>query len=364
MLNAVTNTTFCSLACAVSVAIVLAVPQVSLAQPVEVREASLKRNCLDKGTSDRPLVGQEFEACLRKQIEGLPALDTTRHEHFGERYDPQKYVECRLQPGNRNSSACNVFILRRREWPEYWPDNAVRPKWPEAPKASVYREGMKPREYWEALCRSEAGEFVYKKVKDVKSIYNVRPHGVATDDELSDRFVLEDPFTYTDVRRSLKPEEYFVQPFLGRYSSYESRDPKDSAVLFRFFRSDTPTGPPYQTFLDNRRVRVPYVVGKRPIESVASRYSYTWRGITRPHDRELGIAGGELLIADLATGETLAMRRGFARSGYVPNKVSGFWWLSAERCPAGKGNAPNMVFIRSVLQSVPSVNAYIEPLER
>ena len=32
-----------------------------------------------------------------------------------------------------------------------------------------------------------------------------------------------------------------------------------------------------------------------------ARYGFTWRGIKRPHDRELGIAGGELIVIDLQT---------------------------------------------------------------
>ncbi len=38
----------------------------------------------------------------------------------------------------------------------------------------------------------------------------------------------------------------------------------------------------------------------------------TWRGIRRPHDREMGIAGGELIVLDLETNEVLGVRRGYA----------------------------------------------------
>lgn len=44
-----------------------------------------------------------------------------------------------------------------------------------------------------------------------------------------------------------------------------------------------------------------------------ARYALTWRGLTRPSDRELGIAGGELIVLDMQTGEVLGVRRGYAQ---------------------------------------------------
>jgi hypothetical protein len=43
-----------------------------------------------------------------------------------------------------------------------------------------------------------------------------------------------------------------------------------------------------------------------------ARYGFTWRGIQRPHDREMAIAGGELIVLDLETNEVIAVRRGYA----------------------------------------------------
>ena len=80
-----------------------------------------------------------------------------------------------------------------------------------------------------------------------------------------------------------------------------------------------------------------------------SRYSFTWRGIGRPHDRELGIAGGELILLDMHAGEVLAVRRGYVRTGGVRQTVGGVWWLGALACPLrpiGSGTE----FIFKVLQ--------------
>jgi hypothetical protein len=74
---------------------------------------------------------------------------------------------------------------------------------------------------------------------------------------------------------------------------------------------------------------------KKQIDSTRkSRYGFTWRGITRPHDRELGIAGGELILLDLETNEVLGVRRGFVRTGQVRNNLTGVWWLTGQACPS------------------------------
>ena len=47
------------------------------------------------------------------------------------------------------------------------------------------------------------------------------------------------------------------------------------------------------------------------------------RGIVRPHDREMGIAGGELIVLDLETSKVLGVRRGYIRTGSVRNNLTG-----------------------------------------
>ena len=70
------------------------------------------------------------------------------------------------------------------------------------------------------------------------------------------------------------------------------------------------------------------------VKELKSRYGFTWRGITRPHDRGLGIAGGELIVLDFQTNEVLAVRRGYAASGgKTLETVAGIWWLGAAEMP-------------------------------
>lgn len=86
--------------------------------------------------------------------------------------------------------------------------------------------------------------------------------------------------------------------------------------------------------------------------SPRSRYGYTWRGIARPYDRELGIAGGELIVLDLPTNAVLAVRRGVVRTGYMRN-MTGVWWLTAQKC-SKELLKTDAQFIHQVLKPAPA----------
>ena len=68
------------------------------------------------------------------------------------------------------------------------------------------------------------------------------------------------------------------------------------------------------------------------IPKLTARYSYTWRGIKRPQDREHGIAGGELVIYDLETKEVLAVRRQFLIASHNPRGEGKAMWEVASSC--------------------------------
>jgi hypothetical protein len=348
--------------CAAVAVLTLAIPRLGAAQPIDVKETWLKRDCRDKGTLDHPTSNPEFEACLRKLIEPLPPLDKNRRELFGEQYDPSKYVACRIRPGNRTNSACDVYVLRRREWPEYWPEGAQKIKWPEGSKESVYRKGMTSKEYWEALCKAEAGEFVFRTMKDVEGVYHARPRASVTDQELTDRFVLEDPYFISDILGTSALEREIVQPYSGQYTFLETHLGlhRDFVRHERGNLSQARTA--FQTARDGKWLRVPFIVDEKPVKDVRARYGFTWRGVQRVEDRLNGIAGSEFAIIDMRNGEILALRRGFAWDEIGAKKGGRFWWRSAARCPEDRG-APLRRLLYHVLQPPPDVNAAIKPIE-
>ena len=206
------------------------------------------------------------------------------------------------------------------------------------PEDSGYKSGMTPEQYFDHLCKTEAGEFIYKTVENVGGIYQMRPRESAKDDYLLQHlYAMEDPYGLAvGVRDS--PQDYFVQPAIGKYQYLETSLPQSSKAesgqkYRRYYRDEhAHPGSQYPTAINGRFVYVPYIVATMDVPQLQSQYGYIWRGVTRPHDRELGIAGGELIVLDLHTNEVLAVRRSYVRSGTVRNNTTGIWWLTAGKC--------------------------------
>lgn len=225
------------------------------------------------------------------------------------------------------------------------------------PDDSGYKSGMTSEQYFDHLCKTEAGEFIYKAVENVEGLYMMRPRKEATDDELSHLYALEDPYgVVVGVKKS--PQDSFVQPAMGEYQYLEiplaASEPVDGPKYRRYYRDENAhPGSQFPTAVNGRFVQVPYIVVTKDVSVRQSRYGYTWRGISRPHDQEHGIRGGELIILDLQTNEVLALRRGFIRSGDVQNHRTGFWWLTGQVCP-GTGHKMEHIFVKEVLKPMAS----------
>jgi hypothetical protein len=91
----------------------------------------------------------------------------------------------------------------------------------------------------------------------------------------------------------------------------------------------------------------------RVVEVAASKskYGLTWRGIRREHDINLGVSGGELAIVDFATGQTIALRRGFALDPHAHRGTTNQrWWLGSSGCPHARREFLTLTsFVRKAL---------------
>ena len=56
------------------------------------------------------------------------------------------------------------------------------------------RPWLSAKKYFEYLCDKEAGQFIYRTVEGVDSVFQMRPRLIATDLELADRYVMPDPY--------------------------------------------------------------------------------------------------------------------------------------------------------------------------
>jgi hypothetical protein len=284
-----------------------------------------------------------------RETEPVPK-DSPEREKYGEFYDLKKYAECKKK--NERDSSCDRYKLVRVESPEYWPNPDVpKPRWPDAPKESVYKHGMDGVEYWRALCKAEAGDFVYKTVDNVSSVFQIRPRPELPGIDGTDKYVLEDPYGYgggdqgwlafrhfidrTDGPRDIAKPWFkylaFERPILpNEIPTYDKNKWHPSMLAkpsqdakYQFY---------YRLFADTEgsKWRLGFTVEYS--DKVRSRYGFTWRQIDRPHDRELGVKGGELMIVDLQTGEVLGLRRGFILAGR--SRLDGrIVWLTPNACP-------------------------------
>ena len=160
------------------------------------------------------------------------------------------------------------------------------------PEDSGYKPGMTPEQYFDHLCKTQAGEFIFKAIENVDGIVQLRPRR-KLNYEHSHLYALEDPLGFE------AGEGFFVGP--GRYAYYEIQNvasASQESKYTRYFGYDGRSFKTLQNIHDTHR---------------KSRYGYTWRGIVRPHDRQNGIGGGEVIVVDLETNEILAVQRGYAK---------------------------------------------------
>jgi hypothetical protein len=268
---------------------------------------------------------------------GLSAKNETPGQHF-ERMMKEFAENCakaKLRPNDRSCDRLKLKPADPLATEEGRFAHSIKIPNP-VPEDSGYKSGMTPQEYFDHLCKTEAGEFIYKTVENVEGIYQMRPRKRATDYELEHLYAIEDPYGSIEPEAS-KPEDYLVQPPFGRYGFLEApffTDGKDDQTGFiRYFRGNPQNSMKDFVFMKgSHSERVPYVVETERSASLKSYYGYTWRGITRPHDRELGIASSELIVLDLKGNEVLGVQRRFIRSGGIRNNLSGVWWLNGQVC--------------------------------
>lgn len=318
---------------------------VDLPVPSEGEIAAISQKLVEGGCNSYALTPRDYSACIHRRARELPPLDPSRREHFGEQYDPARYLEC-MKTSYHNHQGCDRYELRRVDNPEYWPYPEVQGiHWPDPPKESAYRPGMSSKDYFEALCRAEAGEFIYRTVEGVEGIYQVRPRTRVSGIASRDRFVLEDPRGYISTGNGDIGAEYKFLQVGTRYQFLER--PRLSHTDRATQESSLASAREVVRFRPTNELGA--VV--RELGSATTRYGYTWREVRRAHDSENGIRGGEIAVVDFATNEILGIRRFFARRDVVRGDLgSGYSW-DADGCPR-YGTEVTIDFVKRVLKPI------------
>lgn len=211
-------------------------------------------------------------------------------------------------------------------------------------------------QYFNHLCETEAGEWIFRKVEKVEGLYFARPQGPPTSDTLADPFGPEMPWIqriFLLTGDSLRWQGgWFVRPPFYNYHFVEHprRDVNwQSGISEPYVRLFGFT----QTYERNEQYWTRHIPGAQPYINIddknpmqvigvaqrSARYGYTWRGLKRLKDRENSIAGGELLIYDLNSREVLAVKRQFLIAREVRKTRERAAWEIAARCPSPQGDS-------------------------
>lgn len=191
-------------------------------------------------------------------------------------------------------------------------------------------------EYFQHLCNTEAGEYIFKTVDKVEGLYQMRPMPKRTEELMKDRYGFEDPADWSQGEADGSPTLFIGGPengFIYFESQVEPRNIVNSGELSRWnVRSNGLAGDRlfwrYHSYDYTNSIRGPVADAETEL---SARYGYTWRGIRREQDRMYGISGGELIILDVITHDILAVRRTFAIAK-VHAKV-GLRWEFSYFCP-------------------------------
>lgn len=299
-------------------------------------------------------------------IAGCAASPFTANETPGQHFDrmmkefADNCAKAKLKP---NDTACDILKLKPANplaTEEGRFAHSIKIPNP-VPEDSGYKPGMTPEQYFDHLCKTEAGEFIYKTVENVEGLYMMRPRKRATDYELEHLYALEDPYGEVDSGAS-KPQDYFVQPPFGNYGFLEAplygTVGGPQARFIRYFRGDPQHSKKDFVFMKgSHSERVPYLIESEFVDVLKSHYGYTWRGVERHPDRDLGIAGSELIVLDLETHEVLGIQRRFIRSGGIRDNLTGIWWLNGQVCQQFGDKIPHTTeFISKILKPMSSVS--------
>ena len=235
------------------------------------------------------------------------------------------------------------------------------------------------QQYFDHLCRSEAGVQILDRATDVDGVRLLRtPYDLIGAPD-HDRFGTENAFSIrvggrSDLDRMPHglPVE-FVQPVNGRYQFLEQPEVVEAEKVVRFTRMLHPSPPAgFQNGVSsNRRIdgvwrhfELPLMVVPERAAASRAEYGITWRGIRRSRDREFAIAGGELIVVEISTSRVMAINRSFVLSGR-DHRPSRIWWANAKSCGVDRRSEsiPRIVALAErVLVPRPDVNAsFINP---
>lgn len=194
--------------------------------------------------------------------------------------------------------------------------------------------------YFDYLCRTQAGEFIYRTVDDVEGILQMRPRDGTKDyfDRMRVGDIPEDPYGHTNWEAQGIESMFVGLAGSGKYSFLEklvdgAKQPSQTGGAGRYvvYRVRSASRDAYGQLL--RIEEVSEVVAKPK-----SLYGFTWEEQTTVLASLFNIHEGVTKVIDLSSKEVLAERRGFLRV------------RSYAICPSDKTDDSTFRFVKRVLR--------------
>ena len=194
------------------------------------------------------------------------------------------------RPGQFETT-CLLFTLKPWEvgdTPESAYAHSIKLPAPHDKPKEVYKVGMSSEQYFTALCKEEAGEWVFRRIEGVDGI---RQERLRRQQIGEDRIVFY--ATEPVVQPIHTPSDIFDVTVRSHWNYFERRIAaaftKERGGVYEYFDSTTRNG--------------------RVTANAKSNYAYLSRGIRRPFDREHAIQGSEFIIFQVEPFEVLGFQR-------------------------------------------------------
>lgn len=219
--------------------------------------------------------------------------------------------------------------------------------------------------YFRHLCRTEAGEWIFEKQTDVEGLYFARPLTRPTTAYMNNLFAVEAPFVEGEfyiLGDYLEPSGgiFLHTPFVNyAYVEQPRRDVTWQAGIDEPYIRLFGYSARWELWKDTyvRRLKELTPIQLRGIDSPQSRYALTWRGISRPLDREYRIAGGELIVYERASKKVIAISRTYQLGRRSKSNLQVASWFQSPACRQGISPAGMFLteFTRRVLEEKPVI---------
>lgn len=172
--------------------------------------------------------------------------------------------------------------------------------------------------YFDHLCRTQAGEFIYRTVDNVEGILQMRPRDGSKDyfDRMRAGDIPEDPYGHTNWEAQ-RVDSLFVNPPWSTYRFLESPLPA-SGYLYPGERiraqlaGEEPNAKFRRFYGYDQQNQLPMRV--ELVNQTKSLFAFTWSEESRAWHRLLNVHVGELRVFEIGSKNLLGRRIGFYRS--------------------------------------------------